>query len=238
MAPKLAPAPVAAVAKKETAHVAEAPTSETDELSTSDALADRLEALRKHGLAGTRTLFTSSADIFSLANEAAALCGSLAEKGLTVIMVDWNLNGSGIAEPLGLPAWPGFSELIEGKTRFEDVVRSLKDRDVHLIPSGRSIGITGEPLDSDSINFLLDALDDVYEHIVVVSRTEPARALFEAIQGRFDCGVTLVEDANQKSRAREEAGSFLGFEVDGISLFTLDKTAAQPRGRQKIAQAG
>jgi uncharacterized protein involved in exopolysaccharide biosynthesis len=238
VAPAPAPVPVA-VAKHEAAPAPQATAPATADIASPEALAVRMEALRKKGgLAGTRTLFTSSADVFTLADEAAAVCCSLADKGLTVIMIDWNLSGSGIAEPLGHPAWPGFSELIQGKTRFEDVVRSLKDRDVHLIPSGRSIGITGEPLDSDSINFLLDALDDVYEHIVVVSRTEPARALFEAIQGRFDCGVTLVEDGAQKTRAQAEAGTFLGFEVDGITLFTLDRTTAQPRGRQKIARAG
>ncbi|HYD15169.1 MAG TPA: hypothetical protein VEA77_02105, partial [Hyphomicrobium sp.] len=240
--PMAAPVPAPAAAMREAAAPAaaaatqaQAKSPETSEITTSEALADRLVALHKGGLSGTRTLLTSSADIFSLANEAAALCRGIAAKGHTVIMVDWNLNGSGIAEPLGQPAWPGFSELIEGKTRFEDVVRSLRDSDVHLIPSGRSIGITGEPLDADSINFLLDALDDVYEHIVVVSRTEPARPLFEAMQGRFDCGVTLVEDRQQKARARAEAGTFLGFEVDGIALFTLDKSGAKPETAKRAA---
>src|SRR5262249_6353990 len=136
------PAPAAAVREAAAPAAAAAPPSqvqakspETSEITTSDGLADHLVALHKGGLSGTRTLLTSSADIFSLANEAAALCRDIAAKGHTVIMVDWNLNGSGIAEPLGQPAWPGFSELIEGKTRFEDVVRSLRDSDVHLIPS-------------------------------------------------------------------------------------------------------
>jgi hypothetical protein len=73
---------------------------------------------------------------------------------------------------------------------------------------------------------------------LVVSRTDAARPLFEAIQGRFDCGVTLVEDQQQKTRVLAEGGSFLGFEVEGIALFTLDKTQGEPRGRQKIARAG
>lgn len=208
------------------------------EIATPEALADRLESMRKSGLSGTRTLFTSSADVFALATEAAAVCRRLADKGLTVIMVDWSLNGSGIAEPLGQPSWPGFTELVDGKARFEGVVRSLRDSDVHVIPSGRAPAKPNDAPDGDSISFVLDALDDVYEHIVVVSRTDAARPLFEAIQGRFDCGVTLVEDQQQKTRALAEGGSFLGFEVEGIALFTLDKTQGEPRGRQKIARAG
>ncbi len=230
--PALTPAPAAARAPQQQP-------AATANFKSAEALADKLEHLRKkNGLSGTRTLFASSADIFSLANEAAAVCRRLADKGLTVIMVDWSVNGAGIAEPLGQPAWPGFTELVDGGARFEDVVRSLHDSDVHMIPSGRSLPKTGEPLDGDSINFVLDALDDVYEHIVVVSRTDSAKPLFEATQGRFDCGVTLVEDEKQKSRVLAEGGSFLGFEVDGIALLTLEKAAVQPQGRQRVARAG
>jgi hypothetical protein len=209
------------------------------EIATPGEMAVQIEALRKAPQSGARTLLTAPSDVFSLASEAAALCRNIAERGLSVIMIDWSLNGSGIAEPLGQPAWPGFNELVEGRARFEDVVRSLRDSDVHLIPCGHAVKDLNAPLDGDSINFLLDALDDVYEHIVVVARTEPARRLFEAIQGRFDCGVTLVADKAQKAKIQAEgAGSFLGFEVDGIALFTLDPSEARPRARQKIARTG
>lgn len=209
------------------------------EIATHDAMAARIEKLRKGAQSGTRSLLTAAADVFSLANEAADVCRSLANKGHTVIMVDWSLNGSGIAEPLGQPSWPGFNELVDGRARFEDVVRSLRDSDVHLIPCGRALAPPDQPLDADSINFLLDALDDVYEHIVVVARTEPARRLFETIQGRFDCGITLVTDEPQKASIRADgAGSFLGFEVEGIALFALEPSAGPARGRQKLARAG
>ncbi|HEX2840422.1 GumC family protein [Hyphomicrobium sp.] len=206
-------------------------------VATPEALAEKLEALRKVGLSGTRTLFTSSADVASLSAEAAAVCRHLASKGLTVIMVDWSVDGKGVAEPLGQSAWPGFTELVEGKAGFEGVVHSLKDSDVHIIASGRALAKRDE-LDGNSISFVLDALDDVYEHIVVVARTEAARPLFEAIQGRFDCGVTLVADQRQKTRVLAEGGSFLGFEVEGIALFTLDKSQGEARSRQRIARAG
>ncbi len=232
-------APAPAVAASTVAEpVAAAPSlSEVTKVATADALAEGIEQLRKGGLSGSRTLFVGGSDVTALANDAAALCRSLASKDLTVVMVDCIPNGSGIAEPLGQPAWPGFSELMEGKARFEDVVGSLRDSDVHLIPSGQSMGTADEPLDGDSINFLLDALDDVYEHIVVVARAEPARALFEAIQGRFDSGVVRVE-GRKKSQMQVTAGSFLGFEVEGIALFALEKAEAQPRGRQRLARVG
>lgn len=206
------------------------------EIRTHDAMAGRIEAQHKAGLSGTRTLLTGSDDLFALAREAAGICRAIAGNGHTVIMVDWSLNGQGIAESLGLPTWPGFNELIDGRARFEDVVRSFSDSEVHVIPCGR--GLSDDLIDSDSINFLLDALDDVYEHIVVVARTHAAQRLFEAIQGRFDCGVTLVGDDEEKALVRARgAASFLGFEVEGIELFALDHSD-RPRERRKLARVG
>lgn len=232
-----APAPAAPPAAPVPAMAAAPPAARpaAAEVAAPAALADRLEAVhRKSGLSGTRTLLAGTADVFSLAGTATALCRELAGRGRTVIMVDWSLSGAGIAEPLGQPAWPGFTELVDGKARFEDVVRALSDADVHLIPCGRSVQPDRE-LDSDSLNVLLDALDDVYEHIVVVARTEPARRLFEAIQGRFDCGVTL---ADAQGRGGAEAGTYLGFEVEGIALFTLVAGEAQAvRGLSRLARA-
>jgi uncharacterized protein involved in exopolysaccharide biosynthesis/Mrp family chromosome partitioning ATPase len=247
--PPPAAEPVAAPAKAQVAakasppppvaNAAEPQSGTVPEIATAGEMAVLIEALRKTPQSGARTLLTAPSDVFSLANEAAALCRNIADRGLSVIMIDWSLNGSGIAEPLGETAWPGFNELVDGRARFEDVVRSLRDSDVHLIPCGHAVKDLQAPLDSDSINFLLDALDDVYEHIVVVARTEPARRLFEAIQGRFDCGVTLVADKAQKAKIQSEgAGSYLGFEVDGIALFTLDPSEARPRARQRVARAG
>ncbi len=86
--------------------------------------------------------------------------------------------------------------------------------------------------------FLLDALDDVYDHIVVVSHIEPAKDLFEAMQGRFDCGIVLVDEKAQKAKAVGEPGMFLGYEVDGIALFAFEKKPEASRARQKFASAG
>ena len=203
-------------------------------VETPRAMAERLETMRQSGLGGARTLLVGAADSFTLAAEASALGRALADKGLTVMLIDWSLDASGISEALGQPSWPGFSELLEGQLGFEDVVRALADSDVQLIPSGKGVMTRADGLDADSLNFALDALDDVYEHIIVVARTDPGRELFEAIEGRFDNGIMLV-DAAAGQTTPPPAGSFLGFEVDGISLFTLKTTKEAPQRRPRAA---
>ncbi len=240
MPPSAMPAPSAAVMTKAAGTtVAEAGPSDeavtAQRVTSAEALATSVEALRKPGLSGVRTLMVGASGAAALAKEATGLCRALAGQGLTAIIVDWSPAGTGVAEPLGQPSWPGFSELLSGKSRFEDVVLSLRDSDVHIIPSGRPMTVEADALDSDSINFLLDALDDVYDHIVVVSEVDPGKGLFEAMQGRFDCGVVLSE-----GKARGQAanpGTFLGFEVDGIALFDLEKRAETSSVRQRFARA-
>jgi hypothetical protein len=226
---------------REIASVTEAPAASepaADDPTTAEEMAARILALRTGGPSGTRTLLTGSDDLFVLAREAADVCRVIAGKGHTVIMVDWSLSGEGIASRMGQPTWPGFNDLVDGRARFEDVVRALDESDVHLIPCGRGLDGADEPPDSDNINFLLDALDDVYEHILVVARPEPAERLFEAIQGRFDCGVTLVSGDEQKARVHADGtGVFLGFEVEGIALFAFDHSD-RPRERRKLARVG
>jgi succinoglycan biosynthesis transport protein ExoP len=226
----VAPAPAVAEAKPEKAVALVAPCA-----TTPDALADRLEGLRRTNGSGLRTLFVGTSNTFALANEALGLCRRLADRGQSTIIVDWSRDGVGIAEPLGEPSFPGFSELIDSEARFEDVVHALSDSNVHLIPCGRAPVTPDEPLDSETINFLLDALDDVYDHILVVSRAEPARPLFEAIEGRFDCGVTVVDSL---SKLAAEPGTFLGFEVEGIELFAIEPSGIRPRARDRIVRAG
>lgn len=234
------PAPSAAVMTKaagapvaDAGALAEAVT--TRRVSSTKALATRIEALRKPGLSGVRTLMVGASGAAALAKEAASVCRELAGQGLTTIIVDWSPAGTGVAESLGQPSWPGFSELLSGKSRFEDVVLSLRDSDVHIIPSGRPMTGEADVLDSDSINFLLDALDDVYDHIVVVSEVDPGKGLFEAMQGRFDCGVVLTGGKAPGQAAKP--GTFLGFEVDGIELFDLETRPAASSVRQRFARA-
>ncbi len=160
-------------------------------------LAGSVEGLRKGNLAGVRyAVRRERPTCSSLANESAAFCRELAEKGLTVIMVDWSPAGAGIAEPLGQAVLARLQRLLDGKARFEDVVLSLRDSDVHLIPSGQRIDMSAHPLDSDNVNFLLDALDDVYDHIVV---GQPHRAGQGPVRGHAG-HPSQVGDAQPLSR--------------------------------------
>jgi MinD-like ATPase involved in chromosome partitioning or flagellar assembly len=149
----------------------------------------------------------------------------LTENGKQTLIIDWSLDGTGISRTLSIPNAPGFVELLTSKASFADVVRWVPGSKTHFIPSGWAIAGGPDSLDGDQLNLILDALDEAYDHIIVVGKYESARAIFEAIQGRFDAGV-VVSDENDAQRVLDDPpDTFLGFEVADIELIRFEPEA-------------
>lgn len=204
-----------------------------DTFTSLDAMAGRLCELRAHGLSGIRSLVTAELSSKSLAEEAASLGKALAARGQTVMFIDWAPYGDGIASALNHASAPGMVELVAGKVNFGDVVGALGQSGAHIIPAGASLA-SGGIIDPNRVNFVLDALDDVYDQILVVSHEDSARHLLEAIEGRFDCGITLLASGSHPLHALGQPETFLGYEVEGIELMRYLAPGARssvPAGR-------
>ena len=106
--------------------------------------------------------------------------------------------------------------------------------------AGPAPGRSGVGLDADRINLVLDALDEAYQQIIVMGRYNEARQLFQTIEGRFDAGLIV---SNQAMAA--EPNVFLGFEVSDIEIVhhvraegSAAATARVPAQRLKRVTAG
>ena len=83
-------------------------------------------------------------------------------------------------------------QLLQGATTLEQVIQTLPGpAAVHLIASG-GVGGSVTAFDPDQVNLVLDAIDDVYDHIVSIGEYAALQNLFALIEGRFD---TVVEIA-------------------------------------------
>jgi uncharacterized protein involved in exopolysaccharide biosynthesis len=189
---------------------------------------------------GHRTLVTGSERDIDAGSEALATANELAAAGRSVVLVDWSLEGRGMAHLAGVPEKPGVTDLLAGKASFEDVVVRVPNSEVHMMASGSALAVEDVSVDSDGLNLVLDALDEAYDHIVVAANFEEARKLLEAIQGRFDAGVT-VSDAAHRVGGLVSDTTFLGFEVTGIELIHYvrpAKTVATPAKTDTPEPAG
>ncbi len=232
-APATASAAAAPRSRPEPALPVGTPAATSDAVSLADISNRVAAAAPGHG--GARTLVTGEVDAIDPAEEAATIAETLAASGAHTILIDWSPSGPGLAAALGLPASPGIADLLSGTVSFEDVVKRLPDSAVHLIAAGTP-GSAASPLDADHINLILDALDEAYQHIVVAGRYETARELFEAIQGRFDAGITVADPKRKSTVLRDPPGSFLGFEVADIALMRYERP--EQEAAQRIVRSG
>jgi succinoglycan biosynthesis transport protein ExoP len=198
-------------------------------------LADKLRQ-RAPAAGGFRTLLTGETDQLDPANEAIELLKELSASGAEVMLVDWCLDGRGVAEKIGAPSKPGLSEVLQGQAKFDDVVVRMPGSGVHLIPCGGSAALAAALLDPEQVNLALDALDTAYDHIVVVGKHAAAQDLFEAIQGRFDAGVIVTEGRRRAGVFPDPPGTFLGFEVIDIDLFRLERSLGEQLAQERIAR--
>lgn len=234
------PAPPAARDQPQAAKAAvatPAPMPETSILrvGTIGALARRVASRAEGG--GYRTLIAGETGMMSVSSHAAELAKALAELGQSVILIDWAPEGDGVAHALALPPGPGIAELLRGAAGFEEIIRRVPGSDAQLIGAGTFEPGSAAALDPDRLNLVLDALDEAYDQVIVAGRHAPARAFFETIEGRVDCGVLVADPGRIGSVLNDPPGSYLGFEVAEIDLVRYDRQAPAVTG-QRLVRSG
>lgn len=200
------------------------------------ALAQRITT-RRLAEGGHRTLITADGDSLAPAAEAIELSKLLAVQGATAVLVDWNTTGHGIASATGVESAPGLTELLTGQVSFPEAVSRVPGSSVHFIACGSPLDAMADDIGSDQLNLVLDALDEAYDYIVVVGSQDECRFLFEAIQGRFDTGVTVVESGNRSTILDEPDGKFLGFEVSEIDIVRFERPRTNTVSKQRMPRA-
>jgi uncharacterized protein involved in exopolysaccharide biosynthesis/Mrp family chromosome partitioning ATPase len=173
---------------------------------------------------GYRTMITGATPLIDGTIEALEVASVLRAQGRLVVYVDWNLDGQGLSTQFGLEGRAGLTDLISGRAQLSDVVAKMPGTDIHVIPCGPALGDDEAALDADQIANALDTLDEHYHHIVVSGSHQDSRDLFQAIQGRFDCGVSISE----RTEAAARPNVFLGFEVADIDVVHHAREAEEP----------
>lgn len=192
---------------------------------------------------GCRTLITGATDEMDVSSEAIALANVWISEGLQTIIIDWSTDESGFASRTGLPVTPGFNDLARGEAGFEDVVWRLPGSTAHILPSGTSLlGVALDQLiEAGTLNLILDALDEVYDEIIVVAKRRDAALMFETIEGRFDAGITVDDGSQNRTQPQETPETFLGFQVIDIVLARFNRSPeaiAQPQADIPGSQVG
>jgi uncharacterized protein involved in exopolysaccharide biosynthesis/Mrp family chromosome partitioning ATPase len=210
--------------------VAEPPSPAVPAVSTAHTMPSVARQLigKAQGRTGFRTLVASDATGTNAGTAAIALTRQLASQKQQVILLDWSLDGVGLAPELGVSPTLGTTDVLSGRASFEDVIERLSRSEAHVIPAGSSAAGTAAAKDKDRVNMLLDALDDAYDHVVIAGGREAVRDLFTTIEGRIDAGVIVAD-----TEAAAAPGDFLGFNVADLDVIRYEP-GAQDRGAASL----
>ncbi|MGI9520915.1 MAG: MinD/ParA family ATP-binding protein [Hyphomicrobiaceae bacterium] len=169
-------------------------------------------------VSGFRTILTGANETIDPTYEGLALASRLSRCGANVALLDWNDWADGFSHLVGLPQHLGLRQVISENVDLEEVITQIPGSRVHYLSAGSG---QIDKLDGNALNALLDELDEIYDQVLVVGRYHSARGLFEAVQGRFDAGVEIntVEREPEPEQEKNRGNVYIGFEVDGLSLY-------------------
>jgi len=187
---------------------------------------------KAQGRTGFRTLVTDDGTGAKAGTVAIELARQLARQSQQVILLDWSLDGVGLAPELGVSPTLGIIDVLSGRASFEDVIDRMAGSEAHVIAAGSSAAGSAAAKDKDRVDMLLDALDDAYDHVVIAGRRGALRDLFTTIEGRIDAGVVVAGGEGQWAQP-----GFLGFTVADLDVIRYEP-AAQERSETSTLTLG
>ncbi len=185
---------------------------------------------------GFRSIVAGESPSIDPTHDALQLATELSRAGRQVVLVRWALDGGDVVSGRVRPGMQGVNDLMQGTATFEDIIKRLPDCQVHGIPAGMPVTDRAAVLDPDRLNLVLDTLDEVYDHIVVVAGYADAQALFVALEGRFDACVSVSDEDEDLEDPADSFQAFLGYEVTDIDIIHLHRPSRSiPRRRMRMA---
>ena len=121
----------------------------------------------------------------------------LAERGeRSVLLIDGDMHHSPLQEKLGLNAWEGLAECLEGRMDPLGAVRRLSPLEWYLLPSGKKVGHPTDLLQTPALSTVTQALTPHFDWVVIDA--PPIMPITDAMcLLRVSDGVLMVVKAGQ-----------------------------------------
>ncbi len=188
-----------------------------------------------HGNKRTRLLVVTSAcsgdgKTVTSINIAASIA---LKRDISVLLVDGDLRRPRIGKELGIPATPGFADVIGGRATLEDaMVQAEQFPSLYILPAGEITANPAELLDSDACRQLVREMRSKFD--MVLFDTTPAETVadHELLQQVCDALVVVVRPGRTNRRACAKVlenvpkDKLLGVVLNGVEDWLFWKTPA------------
>lgn len=176
------------------------------------------------GISGYRTIITGDHQAIDVTREGILLAHFLSQKKTKVVVINWNTKGEVSADQLGIVVKANIHDLLKGDVEFKAIIAKVPDSNFHFIEVDNSL--VSEKLKSDSvgINAIFDALDELYDHIIVMGSFNAAQTLLRIIQARLSKVIIITENSAQTELIENGTEIFAGFNVSNIDIMKCLKS--------------
>jgi hypothetical protein len=140
-------------------------------LKSLDAVIDQILPARQD--AASRALLVGGAAAIDATAEAISIARSLVAAGRQVVLLDLAHGPHSISAALGLPRFPGLSDLAAGRAQFEDVIGIDAETPLHVIAAGNPRFAAADG--NGRFAAILAALTEVYDSVVLHADREALR---------------------------------------------------------------
>jgi hypothetical protein len=123
--------------------------------------------------AGVRALLVGGAAAIDATAEAISIARALVAAGHQVVLLDLAHGPHSISAALGLPRFPGLTDLAAGRAQFEEVIALDGETPLHVIPAGNPRFAAGDG--NGRFAAILAALTEAYDSIVLHADREALR---------------------------------------------------------------
>ena len=151
--------------------------------------------------AGSRTLLVGGAGATDATAEAISIARALVAAGHQVVLLDLAHGPHSISAALGLPRFPGLSDLAAGRAQFEDVIGLDAETPLHVIAAGNP-RFTADG--NGRFAAILAALTEAYDSVVL--HVDREALLRTAPDFRFKLSIAVAVCANDASATADLSG--------------------------------
>ncbi|MEQ8326628.1 MAG: polysaccharide biosynthesis tyrosine autokinase [Parvibaculum sp.] len=135
---------------------------------------------------------------------AASLARVFAMGGYRTVIVDADMHNPTVHEALDMRRLPGLADLLVGRAAFQHVIRRDTASHAHVIQAGTPISNTTAALASSQMQWVLTALQQTYDYIIIDSPAALATADAQVLAKLADVTVLAVKwsETNRKTVLR------------------------------------
>lgn len=146
------------------------------------------------------------------------LAVSLSRSGQKVVLVDADLRSPGVTGQLGMDPSPGLSDVLQGSTGIMAAI-DQSGADVHILPSGSSVGDPAGLIDSRALTEVIHELSENYD-TVILDASPLCTDADSAVLSRQVDGVILVVRLGRSS-SRQLRRALMLLETSGADILGI-----------------